>query len=140
MASMPPRAKPELIAQLVLELGRTLMSNFDSRLADLNLTFPQAVLLHQLGDALPMNEAAGKLHCDPSNVTGIVDRLEARGLVKRQPSPTDRRVKHLVLTTDGKRIKRKVDAILSDIPGVQTLGSGDQTALQELLTRSLKRQ
>jgi DNA-binding MarR family transcriptional regulator len=136
---MAPRAKPEQIAQLVLELGRTLMNNFDTRLADLKLTFPQAVLLHQLGEALPMKEAAGKLHCDPSNVTGIVDRLEARGLVKRQQSPNDRRVKHLVLTADGKRIRRRVDAILSDIPGVQALGAADQTALQGLLTRSLSR-
>lgn len=137
---MASRTKPQDIVQLVLELSRSLMSDFDGRLADLNLTFPQAVLLHQLGEALPMNEAAGKLHCDPSNVTGIVDRLEARGLVRRQPSPTDRRVKHLVLTADGRRIRRRVDAILSDIPGVGELGAADQAALQDLLTRSLKRQ
>jgi DNA-binding MarR family transcriptional regulator len=133
------RSKPQDIVQLVLELSRTLMNNFDSRLADLNLTFPQAVLLHQLGEALPMNEVAGKLHCDPSNVTGIVDRLEARGLVKRQPSPTDRRVKNLVLTPTGKRIRRRVDAILSEIPGVGTLAAADQTALRDLLARSLSR-
>ncbi len=36
-----------------------------------------------------MRRLAQKLKCEPSNVTGIVDRLEARGLVERRPDPTD---------------------------------------------------
>src|SRR4051794_3397537 len=44
---------------------------------------------------LPMSRLAATLSCDASNVTGLVDRLESRGLVRRQPSPGDRRVKVL---------------------------------------------
>ena len=55
---------------------------------------------------LPMNELAALLACDNSNVTGLVDRLEARGLVTRQPSPEDRRVKHIVLTDAGRDAAR----------------------------------
>ncbi len=119
-----------------MDLSRNLMSHYDGKLAELHLTLPQALLLRQLGDALPMNEAAGKLHCDPSNVTGIVDRLEAR-LIERQHVATDRRVKQLALTAAGRRMRRRVEAILSTAPGVSDLAAADQTALLALLNRSL---
>lgn len=76
---------------------------------------------------------------DPSNVTGIVDRLEARGLIERQHHATDRRVKHLALTPEGRRLRRRVDAILSTAPGVSGLAAADQAALLALLTRSVRR-
>lgn len=131
--------KQEAIVRLVMDLSRNLSSHYDTKLAELNLTLPQAMLLRQLGNALPMNEAAGKLHCDPSNVTGIVDRLEARGLIERQHLTKDRRVKHLALTSEGRRLKRRVDAILAAAPGVSDLGSADQAALLSLLNRSVRR-
>jgi DNA-binding MarR family transcriptional regulator len=131
--------KQEEIVRLVMDLSRNLSSHYDTKLAELNLTLPQAMLLRQLGNALPMNEAAGKLHCDPSNVTGIVDRLEARGLIERQHLTKDRRVKHLALTSEGRRLKRRVEAILAAAPGVSDLGSADQAALLALLNRSVRR-
>ncbi|MEA2333202.1 MAG: hypothetical protein QOH58_3340 [Thermoleophilaceae bacterium] len=68
------------------------------------------VQLHTLriiepGVEVPMSSLAGKLFCDNSNVTGIVDRLEARDLVERRPAENDRRVKLLVLTAEGERIR-----------------------------------
>jgi MarR family transcriptional regulator, organic hydroperoxide resistance regulator len=54
---------------------------------------------------VPMSSLAGKLFCDASNVTGIVDRLEARGLIERRPAHHDRRVKLLVLTAEGERVR-----------------------------------
>ena len=48
-----------------------------------------------------MSRLAETLSCDASNVTGLIDRLESRGLVRRQPSPADRRVKVLQLTPAG---------------------------------------
>src|SRR5260370_3106168 len=116
-----------------MDVSRTLSSHYDAKVAELHLNLPQAMLLKQLGDALPMNEAAGKLHCDPSNVTGIVDRLEARGLIERQHLTTDRRVKHLALTPAGRRLRHKVEAILSAAPGVPRPGAADQAALLGLL-------
>ncbi len=132
---MAKSANPEEIVRLLMDVSRTLSSHYDAKLAELRLTLPQAMLLRQLGDALPMNEAAGKLHCDPSNVTGIVDRLEARGLIERQHLTTDRRVKHLALTPSGRRLRHKVEAILSAAPGVSDLDRSDQAALLTLLGR-----
>lgn len=136
---MADSTKQQEIVRLVMDLSRNLMSHYDTELAKLNLTFPQAMLLRQLGDALPMNQAAGKLHCDPSNVTGIVDRLEARGLIERRHLTKDRRVKHLALTPTGRRLRRRVEAILSAAPGVSDLGASDQAALLNLLSRSVPR-
>src|ERR1700736_1682818 len=136
---MAERRRQEEIVRLVLELSKTLVSHYEARLADLHLTSPQAMLLHQLDDPLPMNEVAGKLHCDPSNVTGIVDRLEGRGLIERQQLTKDRRVKHLALTAEGRRLRRRVEAILAAAPGVSDLGSADQAALLSLLNRSVRR-
>jgi DNA-binding MarR family transcriptional regulator len=135
---MAKSTKQEDIARLVLDLSRNLTGHYGAKLAELHLTIPQAMLLRQLGDALPMNEAAGKLHCDPSNVTGIVDRLEARGLIERRTVATDRRVKQLALTPAGRRLRRRSEAILQTAPGVSDLPAGDQAALLALLTRSLR--
>ncbi len=129
------KTNQEQIVRLLMGVSRTLTAHYDAKLAELHLTLPQAMLLRQLGDALPMNEAAGKLHCDPSNVTGIVDRLEARGLIERQHLTTDRRVKHLALTPAGRRFRGKVEKILSAAPGVSDLAASDQAALLRLLAQ-----
>jgi len=129
------KTNQEQIVRLLMNVSRTLTGHYDAKLAELHLTLPQAMLLRQLGDALPMNEAAGKLHCDPSNVTGIVDRLEARGLIERQHLTTDRRVKHLALTPAGRRLRVKVEKILSAAPGISDLAASDQAALLGLLGR-----
>jgi MarR family transcriptional regulator, organic hydroperoxide resistance regulator len=57
---------------------------------------------------LPMGRLAGTLGCDASNVTGLVDRLEARGLVQRRPSVDDRRVKVIQLTPMGSRLRAQL--------------------------------
>ncbi len=54
---------------------------------------------------LPMSRLAQVLSCDASNVTGLVDRLEARGLVSRHSSPEDRRVRVIQLTPEGSRLR-----------------------------------
>jgi DNA-binding MarR family transcriptional regulator len=64
-----------------------------------------ALRLIEPGVEVPMSSLAGKLFCDNSNVTGIVDRLEARGLIERHPAEHDRRVKLLVLTEAGERVR-----------------------------------
>jgi len=134
---MPKGPTQQEIVRLLMDLSRSLTNHYDAKLAELHLTLPQAMLLRQLGDALPMNEAAGKLHCDPSNVTGIVDRLEARGLIERQHLTKDRRVKHLALTAEGRRLRNRVVAILSAAPGLSSLPAAEQAALHGLLERSL---
>ncbi|QKW11195.1 MarR family transcriptional regulator [Streptomyces sp. NA04227] len=84
-----------------------------------------------------MRELATALSCDASNVTGVVDRLERRGLVNREPSPTDRRVKHVLLTDEGRRAITTVrDSMLHTQQGLASLEAADRDALYELLGRA----
>lgn len=132
-----PRPTQEQIAGQIGEMNRRLLAYFESKVAELGLTMPQAELLMVLETALPMHEIAGKRHCDASNVTGIVDRLEARGLVERRVRPNDRRIKEIVLTEEGERARRRVDGILSEVPGLSRMSEAERTDLFDLLARAL---
>src|SRR5262245_28921867 len=68
---------------------------------EFDLLPPHLFALKNLDRPRPMGELARMLFCDSSNVTGIVDRLEERGLVARTADENDRRVRLLVLTSEG---------------------------------------
>jgi DNA-binding MarR family transcriptional regulator len=123
--------------RLIVQVSRKVTSEFEEQLAALDLTVPQAQLLRQLDEPLPMVGAAERMHCDPSNVTGIVDRLERRGLVARKTSAADRRVKELELTDEGRRLAVQVEAILASNSALNALDSTDREALTKLLDQSL---
>src|SRR5437016_8995309 len=78
--------------------------------AELQLSPAQCHVLHLIepGRPVPMGQLAVTLACDASNVTGLVDRLESRGLVQRRASAGDRRVKVLHLTPAGSRIRARL--------------------------------
>jgi DNA-binding MarR family transcriptional regulator len=106
--------------------------------AELGLSPPQLWALRHLEPdvPLPMSALAGLLHCDNSNVTGIVDRLEARGLVERRPAPHDRRVKHLHLTPAGVALRERVGARLGKAPAdLDRLSDDEQRTLVGLLRK-----
>jgi MarR family transcriptional regulator, organic hydroperoxide resistance regulator len=118
-------------------LGRRLTACRDEQTSALDLTVPQAQLLHILDAPLAMNQIARRLHCDASNITGLVDRLEARGLVARAVKPGDRRIKVIRLTAEGKRVRRKVAAMSSSVPGLSRLSKSEQRTLDGLLAKAL---
>jgi MarR family transcriptional regulator, organic hydroperoxide resistance regulator len=90
---------------------------------------------------LPMRTLARKLGCDASNVTGIVDRLEERGLLVRAVSAVDRRVKMLVLTDTGAVVRQRIMADLAEAPeSIARLSAEDQRALRDILSRALEPQ
>jgi MarR family transcriptional regulator, organic hydroperoxide resistance regulator len=91
------------------------------------------------GGPLKMSELAQALFCDSSNVTGIVDRLEERGLVRREPAEGDRRVKLLVLTEDGEWLRTQITKRMAEPPPpIASLSEKDQRALRDILKRALK--
>jgi DNA-binding MarR family transcriptional regulator len=75
-----------------------------------DLTPVQGLALRLLNPGTPMamNVLADTLACDASNVTGVVDKLEARGLIARQADESDRRVKMLVVTDKGREVRHKL--------------------------------
>jgi DNA-binding MarR family transcriptional regulator len=86
---------------------------------------------------LPMHEIAARLACDSSNVTGIVDRLQVRGLVTRRASEQDRRVKYIVPTPLGVEVRDAMRERMARPPaGIERLSIGEQRQLRDLLGRA----
>ncbi|MBA4864203.1 MarR family transcriptional regulator [Streptomyces sp. PSKA54] len=101
------------------------------------LTGAQARVLGLLSlEPLPMRQLAQKLKCEPSNVTGIIDRLEARGLVERRPDPADRRVKLAAPTEEGLRtarsLRESLDFARRPLAG---LSQDERVSLRDMLRR-----
>jgi DNA-binding MarR family transcriptional regulator len=106
--------------------------------AEFELSPPQLFALRALepGRHAPMSGLAGILRCDASNVTGIVDRLEDRGLVERRAAPHDRRVKHLVLTEAGAALRERLVARMDEPPeGFRELSAAEARVLRDLLRK-----
>ena len=107
---------------------------------EFELSGSQAHALYVLGEPRSMGELAQLLLCDASNVTGIVDRLEQRGLIERHPSEHDRRVKMLVLTPEGAELRERALARFAEPPpGIAALPHKQQRALRDILRRALGR-
>ncbi|MEX2106343.1 MAG: MarR family transcriptional regulator [Solirubrobacterales bacterium] len=103
----------------------------------LGLRPPAFGTLRALDRPRTMSEVAAVLHCDNSNVTGIVDVLEEKGLATRHPSEQDRRVKLIALTAEGRRVRaRLVRAVEKPPPWLEQLSDADQRVLRDLLKRA----
>src|SRR3954452_2038738 len=98
----------------------------------------QMIALRMLGSGpRKMSELANALFCDKSNVTGIVDRLEERGLVSREAAKGYRRVKLLVLTKEGERMRVEITKRMAEPPPpIASLSENDQRALRDILKRA----
>jgi MarR family transcriptional regulator, organic hydroperoxide resistance regulator len=84
-----------------------------------------------------MGGMAELLHCDPSNVTGIVDALEERNLAERKPSEGDRRVKVVELTVSGKKLRaRSIEEMYKPPAWIEGLSAADQRKLRDILRRA----
>jgi DNA-binding MarR family transcriptional regulator len=99
----------------------------------------QVLRLMEPGHPIPMSRLAETLACDRSNVTGLVDRLESRGLVCRRPSADDRRLKVLDLTPAGARLRAVVLERMTRPPeAFERLSPAEQRALIKILRRLLE--
>lgn len=126
------------LSGLVFEVTGRLRAQFNAAAAELGLPPAQALVLTNLSEPAPMRQLADWLSCEPSNVTGIVDGLERRGLVTRQPAPGDRRVKHVVLTEAGESKRRQLRSRAHALArNFFELPGSDQRHLRDLLARVL---
>lgn len=141
-----PRASRDPLTHEVVDLIGSVVARYheeyDRAAAMHSLTGAQARVLALIAlDPLPMRQIARALRCEPSNVTGIVDRLEARGLVERQPDPSDRRVKVAAATADGTQTAKQLrDSLDFAREPLAALSRADRTTLRDLLQRMLGEQ
>ncbi|MFJ3664865.1 MarR family winged helix-turn-helix transcriptional regulator [Streptomyces sp. NPDC090106] len=138
-----PRTRPDALTVEVVELIGDVVARFyadyEEAAGEHALTGAQARLLSLLSlEPLPMRKLAQKLKCEPSNVTGIVDRLEARGLVERRADPGDRRVKVAAVTEEGRALARELrEGLRFAREPLAGLSEAERTALRDLLRRML---
>jgi len=129
------------------EAWQLLLKFFFSQRADLpilasefELSAAQCHVLHLIepNRPIPMGRLAEALACDASNVTGLVDRLESRGLVRRDSAAEDRRVKVLALTPKGERLRVTVLERMNESSGrLDRLSPNEQRTLVKILSRLL---
>ena len=109
--------------------------------AELELSPAQCHVLRLLDPerAISMRELADGLGCDASNVTGLVDRLESKGLVRRAASEDDRRVKVIELTPKGARLRAAfMERMAAPPEGLERLSVREQQTLVRILARMLE--
>ena len=120
--------------QLLLRLFFAQKARPGERAGDLSPALCHVLHLLEPGRPVPMGRLAQTLSCDASNVTGLIDRLEARGYIRRQASPDDRRVKVLELTAAGcRRRAGLVKHLKSAMVPLARLSAAEQRQLVRLL-------
>jgi DNA-binding MarR family transcriptional regulator len=138
MSRAEPRTVDGEVLDLMLQVLGLLKQHFHAAIVDLGLTPQQAHALRALDPTrpVPMRELAAGIMCDASTVTGIVDRLEDRGLVERRPDPDDRRVKGLVVTPAGIEMRERIwQEVMGHAPHLAVLSQDERTKLRDQLKR-----
>jgi DNA-binding MarR family transcriptional regulator len=119
------------VVALLKRITNRYIREYEAAAAQHGLTPQQAKALLALDEALPMRRVAERVGAEPSNITGIVDRLQARGLVERRADPTDRRIK-LIATTDAGK------SVAADLRGHLRFANDPLVALTEPQRRTLR--
>ncbi|GAB3919914.1 hypothetical protein GCM10011575_36010 [Microlunatus endophyticus] len=120
------------------ELAKQIDDHLRSHVHGLGLTPSQALALRELQSPLAMRELATRMACEASNVTFVVDRLEAGGLVERVAHPDDRRTKRVRLTEAGRSVRARLMRQLTKDSPLGGLDDHDRQQLEGLLAKAVR--
>lgn|SRR6185295_9244017 len=126
--------------ELLVRFFFTQRADLPNLASEFELSAAQCHVLHLIepDQPIPMGKLAEALACDASNVTGLVDRLESRGLIRRHADAEDRRVKVLELTPAGARLRSTLLDRMTKPPGrLDRLSASDRRELVRILRRLL---
>lgn len=126
------------VCGMIVELSRRVDGHLRSHLNGTELTASQATALRELQSPLTMHQLADRMSCEASNVTFIVDRLEAGGLVQRNADPDDRRIKRVSLTDDGKSRRLRLMRQLAKDSPLAGLTNQERVRLSRLLAKAIQ--
>ena len=115
------------VGYLMRQVLNSIRSQADARLASCDMTYVQWLPLYKLmlQEGATTASLARELAIDPGAMTRSVDRLVAKGLVRRERSQQDRRVVHLELTAEGRSAAQRVPAVLSEVLNAHLHGFSD---------------
>ncbi len=129
----------ESLGYLTKRAMASILLQVDRRLAEHDLTHAQWLPLYKLsmGQCSTMAGLARDVSMDPGAMTRALDRLEAKGLVRRVRSQEDRRVINLELTDEGREASKLVPAVLADVYNAHLAGftRAEWNTLIDLLQR-----
>ena len=135
----PSFAKAAPLGYLVSEVAKLMKRRFEEEARVHGITLPQWRALAELSmnNGMSQVELAGCIDTDPMTLSGILDRLEKRGLIERSPDPNDSRAKRSVATPTGKRLVadvRRVGFALYE-HALHGLSSAERKQLVDVLGR-----
>jgi len=138
----PANYRPEDSVGYLMRLILSSMAHgIDTQLAGSDLTNAQwlPMLKLHLGHASTVAELARACNLDAGAMTRMLDRLEAKGLVRRERSQQDRRVIKLELTDSGRAVSQHVPAVLAEVLNAHLAGFAESEwlMLNDLLQRML---
>lgn len=129
------QSSPQQVCEDLVALVKYVKSAMVLLAEKYELTHTQLYVLDSIqhGHIVTMGSVASNLHCDASNITGIIDRLVAQGLVTRRESDQDRRAKLLQLTAKGRKTIERITAELPAQLGCDRLSPAERKALHKLI-------
>jgi DNA-binding MarR family transcriptional regulator len=135
---------PSSLAFLLSQVGIYAAQRFSERIAEVDLQPPLFRILNVVdaAEGLSQHAIGEAIQVPPSRMVALVDELEQRGLLKRHPHPSDRRVRALHLTPAGRRVLargRKV-AMEHEADLTRGLSDADRKRLTELLQKVVAEQ
>jgi DNA-binding MarR family transcriptional regulator len=114
----PDQAPAMATVTSIMRLQQVFLARADAELRPLALTFARYEVLMLLcfttRGSLPLGKIGERLQVNPASVTNAVDRLEAQGLVTRQPNPEDGRGTLAALTSAGRRLADRATVAMND--------------------------
>jgi DNA-binding MarR family transcriptional regulator len=142
-----PAEPPDVYASMravtsIMRAHQILLAELDARLRPFGITFSRyealVLLVHSQAGSLPLSKIGERLQVHATSVTNVIDRLEAAGLVRREPNPRDGRGTLAVITDDGREVAEKATAEFNASRfGLASLPLSDLGRLFEIL-RSLR--
>ncbi|MFI6443672.1 MarR family winged helix-turn-helix transcriptional regulator [Kitasatospora sp. NPDC050543] len=140
IAPPPADAITREVVDLMASLVALFHREYEEAAAARSLTGAQAKVLALLRRGpMPMRHIAQTLSCEPSNITGIVDRLESRGFVTREADRQDRRVKLVAATEAGAAASEELRESLNFArEPLAALAEEERATLRDLLRRMLE--
>ena len=124
------------IFDAVAQLIGGVLANGEKLAGEFGLPLFAVKAMHYMDGGVPMKELGRRMRCDPSFVTSIADSLESRGLARREPNPADRRIKNLVLTTEGVELKERLDReMVGSMPWCHALNLAERRSLLAIVRK-----